>query len=86
MARDTSNWSGQRILRNLKDCADVSSSAISALSYNGAAEVLTVTFNKGSTYEYFAVPRQRYQAFCAAGSKGRYFQSAIRNNYAYRRV
>ena len=65
---------------------DVESSAIAAIGYNSDDKRLVITFNSGKSYAYYGVSTQRYNAFCDANSKGKYFNRAIRNNYNYRRL
>lgn len=65
---------------------NVDSSAIARIGYDPGDQKLVVTFNSGRSYAYFGVSRQRYTAFEHAGSKGRYFNSAIRDKYAFRRL
>lgn len=72
--------------KNPQVMQDVSSSAIRGIGYDGGSQQLTVTFNSGRSYAYAGVPYQRYTAFEQANSKGRYFNSAIRNRYPYKRV
>ncbi len=76
---------GPSYLRGSQHCPDVNSSAIADVAYNNALGRLTVKFNTGRTYDYFNVSNQRYQAFCDADSKGRYFNQNIRHAYAYTR-
>ncbi len=64
----------------------VSSSAIAAIGYDEDRSRLTVTFQSGRAYAYFNVSPRRYQALCDADSKGRYFNSAIRNKYSYAKL
>lgn len=65
---------------------NVSSSAIARIGYDPADSKLVVTFNSGRSYAYFGVSRQRFTAFEAADSKGRYFNRAIKDNYPFRRL
>jgi hypothetical protein len=72
--------------RDTKGCAAVDSSAIAQIGYNDKDSRMVVTFNSGKSYAYFQVSRQRYQAFCDAGSKGRYFNANVRDAYSFRRL
>ncbi|MES1210927.1 MAG: KTSC domain-containing protein [Acidobacteriota bacterium] len=56
----------------------VVSSAITSLGYDPERETLEVEFQSGNVYRYFAVPRQIYEDFLQASSKGRYFGAHIR--------
>jgi hypothetical protein len=62
------------------------SAAIRSFAYDPASETLTVTFVTGRRYAYAAVPPQVAAAFAGAFSKGQFFNAAIRNRYAYRRL
>lgn len=77
---------GRNAIDNDRYCEDVDSSAIAGIGYNNDAGRLEVTFQSGRSYAYYDVSRQRYQAFCNAGSKGRYFVKNIRNAYAYAKL
>jgi len=63
--------------------ASVESSSIAAIGYNAAERALWVQFVSGRIYRYDDVPQATYEAFLRAGSKGRYFNSEIRDNYTY---
>ena len=43
-----------------------------------------VFFKSGGVYEYQNVPREIFEAFRAAPSKGQYFQASIRASFASR--
>jgi hypothetical protein len=72
--------------QNIPVGCPVDSSAIASLNYDRDRSTLLVRFNSGSLYAYSGVSRQRYQAFCAASSKGRYLNAQIKGNYPYRRI
>ncbi len=59
----------------------IDSSAIASLGYDPARETLEVEFRSGNVYRYFDVPREVYQDFLGARSKGRYFGAFIRGQY-----
>ena len=59
------------------------STAIRAFCYDDAQAVLDVTFVTGRRYRYFAVPPAVAKGLETAGSKGRYFNAAIRNRYRF---
>jgi KTSC domain-containing protein len=61
----------------------VESSVIRDYEYDGSAQVLYVTFVSGKTYAYDRVPPDVYDAFEAAGSKGKFFNRYIRDHYRY---
>jgi hypothetical protein len=47
---------------------------------------LTVTFTTGRIYEYFMVPPDVAASFQDARSKGTFFNTKIRDRYAFREV
>lgn len=59
------------------------SSLLEAAAYQDRLALLEVTFRSGSIYHYFGVPAQTYQELLRAESKGRVFNSHIRNRFAY---
>ena len=59
------------------------STAIRHVDYEAARRVLTVTFVTGRRYVYTEVPRQVFEAFVTAPSKGTFFNAEIRDAYAY---
>lgn len=61
----------------------VASSVISRIDYNAPARELHVTFTSGRTYIYSGVPGEVYFQFCRAASKGDFFNTLIRNRYAF---
>jgi hypothetical protein len=63
---------------------EVESTAISRIAYEPRRGTLSVWFrDTGACYRYFAVPPAVYQAFAAAGSKGRFFNLHIRDRYDF---
>jgi lysyl-tRNA synthetase class 2 len=60
--------------------------AIRTFRYNSAERELQVTFVTGRRYIYADVPSDVASAFRAALSKGTFFNSEIRDRYAYREV
>ena len=62
------------------------SSAIRGFGYIERDAKLMITFVTGRTYEYFNVSPTAYQKFRNADSKGRYFNTVIRNKYAYAKL
>jgi len=59
------------------------STVIRRFDYDPEAEALDVLFTTGRRYRYFKVPQAEVDAFRAAFSKGRYFNSRIRDAYDY---
>ena len=68
------------------------STAIYSMAYNKEKKVLWLTFWKykmrgaGSTYMYYNVPIEVWNALVKASSKGRFFWYNIRGQYNFRRV
>jgi hypothetical protein len=62
------------------------STAIRNLSYDSAKRELSVTFVTGRRYVYADVPREIFEAFKTAESRGAFFNHAIRDRYGYREV
>jgi hypothetical protein len=62
------------------------STVIRDFSYNVATRQLVVTFVTGRVYAYADVPPDVHNAFRASGSKGRFFNQEIRDNYDCREV
>ena len=62
------------------------SSVIRRFSYDPETQELDVLFTTGRRYVYYDVPPEEVDAFRAAFSKGRYFNTRIRDNYEYREV
>lgn len=59
----------------------VTSSTISAVSHDG--NDLWVLFNSQKLYRYSAVPRDVFENFMSAPSKGKYFGEFIKNVYTF---
>ena len=62
------------------------STVIRDFSYNVASRQLTVTFVTGRIYAYAEVPPAVVSAFRNSGSKGRFFNHEIRDNYDCREI
>ncbi len=60
------------------------SSVIADLEYEPELARLTVTFTTGRIYEYFMVPPDVAASFQSAPSKGTFFNTRIRNRFAFR--
>jgi hypothetical protein len=65
--------------------ADVESSMIGQVFYNGDSHELTVTYQKGGTYTYDGVPGTVAQGLVDASSKGKYMHAHILGAYSYSR-
>ena len=62
------------------------STVIRDFSYNVATRQLVITFVTGRVYAYAGVPPEVHNAFRASGSKGRFFNLEIRDNYDCREI
>lgn len=62
------------------------SSVIRQFDYDPARHELDVTFVSGRIYRYFEVPETIADRFRRAVSKGRYFNTRIRNRFAFEEV
>jgi hypothetical protein len=62
------------------------STVIRHIDYRPELGQLVVTFTSGSRYAYFDVPREAYEAFVGAFSKGEHFSREVRDRYPYRRL
>ncbi len=59
------------------------STVIRRFHYRPEDRELEVLFTTGRRYIYYGVPQEEADAFRAAFSKGRYFNSRIRDNYEF---
>ena len=64
----------------------VVSSMMRSAGYDEAHAVLEIEFITGHVYRYHAVPRRDWQGLLNAESKGRYFDTCIRDKYPTMRV
>lgn len=62
----------------------VESTALAAVGYDDAQELLQLEFCGGAIYHYVGVPAAVHGALLCAPSKGNYFNRAIRGHFAYR--
>ena len=60
------------------------SSLVDWVLYRGDRHTLDVRFRTGKMYRYFGVSETCYRELLTAESAGRFFNAAIRNQYAYR--
>ncbi len=65
---------------------DWNSTLLETAAYQDPLALLQVTFRSGVVYHYFGVPAQTYQDLLRAESKGGYFNSHIRNRFAYTKI
>ena len=64
----------------------VTSSSLMAVGFDSATQTLEVEFQNERVYRYYGVPWAVFADLQGAGSKGRFFNSRIRNRYPYVRV
>ncbi|HZS63965.1 MAG TPA: KTSC domain-containing protein [Xanthobacteraceae bacterium] len=62
------------------------STAIRDFSYDEPRRRLFVTFVTDRQYVYFEVPPEVYRTFRAAGSRGRFFNTEVRDQYDFREI
>ena len=62
------------------------SSQVAGITYDDEAQLLTVQFQRGGTYEYSQVPPNVADGFSSAPSAGGYLQQFIKGAYAYEKV
>lgn len=62
------------------------SSVIESIDYQSDHARLTVVFTTGRIYEYYLVPPSLAAAFQTAFSKGTFFNTQIRDHFAYREI
>ncbi len=62
------------------------STAIARFAYRPALRALDVQFVGGRVYRYFDMPEEVARALGRAGSKGGYFNRAIRDRYRFERL
>jgi KTSC domain len=62
------------------------SSVIKYFSYDAATETLKIIFVTGMVYLYKNVHGKIYKMLKASGSKGRYFNSNIKDKYKFQKL
>lgn len=65
---------------------EVESTAIQEIDYDAERAKLLVRFQSGERYVYVGVPGEVHRSFVEAESKGRFFQSQIRDRYPYNKL
>lgn len=68
------------------DRTPVSSSTVGSIGYDADSQILEVEFLNGSVYQYLNVPREEFDQFQSAASKGSYLARNIKNRYPCTRV
>ena len=64
----------------------VSSSTVISIGYDAPTQTLEIEFGSGRVYQYYGVPAHMHAEIMQAPSKGRFFNTHIRNAYAFSRV
>lgn len=59
----------------------VSSSAIRAIGYDATTQRMKITFVEGHTYDFCRVPEHIFLGLLRSGSKGRYYNTFIKDRY-----
>jgi hypothetical protein len=62
------------------------STVIELFNYDHKALTLTIVFRSGNVYAYQNVPEQVYRHLVTAASKGKYFNTAIRDKFRYQHL
>jgi hypothetical protein len=65
---------------------NVDSTAIREIDYDADRAKLLVRFMSGERYVYVGVPGEVHRSFVEADSKGRFFQSQIRDRYPFNKL
>jgi hypothetical protein len=65
---------------------DFQSTTIRRISYDEKSSTLEVEFHNGSSYQYFDVPSQIWEAFKTSDSKGKFIHENLKGHYRYSRV
>lgn len=64
----------------------VSSSNVWSIGYDPDSSILEVEFKGGAVYQYYNVPQSEYDALMAAGSKGSYLSTYVKNRYSFAKL
>lgn len=64
----------------------VESSTMKSVGYEATSRILEIEFESGAVYQYLGVSARVYEELLGAESKGRYFNSEIRDVYRYVQV
>jgi hypothetical protein len=62
------------------------SKALASAAYSSRRRILDLEFRSGAVYRYFDFPRQQYEAFLAADSRGGYFSRKIRDRFRCQQI
>jgi len=64
----------------------VESTTLAGIAYDAAAEILYLEFHDQTAYRYFDVPSSVWADLQSAGSKGTYFNRAIRGRFSCQKL
>ncbi len=64
----------------------VESSTMKSVGYEATSRILEIEFESGAVYQYLGVSARVHEELLGAESKGRYFNSEIRDVYRYVQV
>ena len=64
----------------------VSSSTVISIGYDVRTQTLEIEFGSGRVYQYYGVPDRVHDEIMQAPSKGQFFNTYIKNAYAFSRV
>ena len=64
----------------------VSSSTVISIGYDAPTQTLEIEFGSNRVYQYYGVPDQMHKEIMRASSKGQFFNTYIKNAYAFSRV
>ena len=64
----------------------VDSSNLASVGYDEENEILEIEFKHGGVYQYFDVPKDKYEALMNADSLGSYLYHNIRDTYGYSKL
>ena len=64
----------------------VDSSNLKSVGFDEKSHVLEIQFHHGGIYRYHDVPAETHAALMKAESKGKYFQTNIRNKFRFEKV
>jgi hypothetical protein len=77
---------GQSI-NNFGENLVIESELIKSVSYHPYTSILEITFQNGSQYAYFNLPKKVYQELVTSDSKGKSFHKLIRSKkYQYKKI
>ena len=64
----------------------VSSLTVISIGYDAPTQTLEIEFGSGRVYQYYGVPGHVHTEIMQASSKGQFFNTYVKNAYAFSRV